>query len=71
MTTNPTLSNAARSLVEAVERPTDVRRSHELERMLRELLEGRAFVNLKSPDGSVWRLRINNAGTLTTSKVTP
>lgn len=32
------------------------------------VLRAEPFVRLRSPDGSVWRVKVDNAGALTTSK---
>ena len=53
----------------------DMRRARRVERAIdaqgRPNLEGLDFIPLRSPDGSTWRIRVDNAGALSASKEVP
>ena len=69
------LVDAATPLARALRPPEDIRRAHRVDRAIdtqgRVKLEDRDFLPLRSPDGSLWRIRVSNTGTLTATKVTP
>ncbi len=69
------LDRACEELVGLVRPSEDIQRNQRVDRAVdtdgRVDLSGRDFLPVKSPDGSTWRIRVDNSGTLTATKVTP
>lgn len=63
------LITAAEPLASVIFPAEKARREHELEQAVKQLVEGRDFLPLRSPDGSLWRIRVSNTGALTATKV--
>ena len=65
---NEKRDRAADRLAQTLVRREDVVRAHQVDKAIdsqgRPIISGRDFLELVSPDGSVWRLRIDNAGNL-------
>jgi len=74
MTDNERLVAAAGPIVRALRPPDDIRRARRVDRVIdtagRVINEARTFVRLQSPDGSVWRVKVTDAGAITTTKET-
>ncbi len=74
MADNERLVKAAGPIVRAMHSPESVRRAQRVDRAIdnagRVIQEPRPFVRLRSPDGSVWRLKVSDAGAITATKET-
>jgi len=71
MAVSDELIRAAEPLARLIHDPATKRK---VERAIAEdgqvILDGRDYLPLRSPDGSVWRIRVDNAGTITATKET-
>ena len=69
MAVDETLIKAAMPLARVISDPDTKRR---VERAIANdgsvILDGRDFLPLRSPDGSVWRIRVDNAGVISATK---
>ena len=72
MPINERLVDAARPMVEALMPRESFDRARRVERGLdnqgRPIIDPRDFFSLRSPDGSVWRVRISDTGVLSAIK---
>ena len=74
MATSERLIDAAEPIARAIKSSADIRRDRLVDRAIdpqgRPVLDDRDFLELTSPDGTVWRIRVDNSGNLTTTQVT-
>lgn len=67
-------AEAARKIMESILPPEHYDRARRVDRGLdnqgHPVIDPRDFMSLRSPDGSVWRVRVSNTGVLTTKKET-
>lgn len=72
MPINERLVDAAMPIARMMRTPADAERARRVERGLdaqgRPVLDDRDFLPLRSPDGSVWRIRVDNSGVITATK---
>ena len=75
MVTTNRLEQALEPLAADIRSRDDITRAHRVDRAIdaqgHVKLEDRDFLPLRSPDGSLWRIRVSNTGALTATKVTP
>lgn len=73
MTSRGSLQAAVQDLVRTLIPGEDIQRArrvdHGLDNAGKPILDGRDFLPLRSPDGSVWRIRISDTGMISAKKV--